>query len=239
LETVYYDFHIHSALSPCAANDMTPNNIVGMAVLNGLDVIAVTDHNTFGNVESVMKVAAKHNIIVLPGAEIDTAEEVHVLCLFCDLDSALAFENCLSSYYSGFPNRKDIFGDQLLFDENDNLVGEIDRMLLSATSISFDNLFALVSEFGGAFIPAHIDRSSYSVLSNLGFLPEYLNIPAVEVSPGGLSKSFLDGNNKIPPNTRIVTSSDAHYLWDIAEKWQFLTLSELSPRAIIDLLSKK
>jgi PHP family Zn ribbon phosphoesterase len=239
LETVYYDFHIHSALSPCAANDMTPNNIVGMAVLNGLDVIAVTDHNTFGNVESVMKVAAKHNITVLPGAEIDTAEEVHVLCMFCDLETALAFENRLSPHYSDFPNRKDIFGDQLLFDENDNFVGEVDRMLLSATSISFDDLHALVSEFGGAFIPAHIDRSSYSVLSNLGFLPKYLNIPTVEVSNNGLKRNFLDKNNQIPPDTRIVTSSDAHYLWDIAEKGQLLSLCKYSPNGIIEFLSKK
>jgi len=215
---------------------MTPNDIVGMAVLNGLGLIAVTDHNSFGNVESVIKAAQGKELIVLPGAEIETSEEVHVLCLFASLDDALGFERELLPSFSAMQNRPDIFGEQILYDENDNVTGVMERMLLASVSVSFDELLRITEKYGGAFIPAHVDRNSYSVLSNLGFLPPDLNIPVVEVSALGVEQGFAQQNADLLPKCRTITSSDAHYLWDIAESTNVLQLEELSPEAAIAAL---
>ena len=233
---VYYDLHIHSALSPCAADDMTPNDIVSMALLNELDVIALTDHNSFSNVQSVQKAAQGSGLIVLPGAEIQTAEEVHVVCLFSDLDNALSFDEKLSEYYFKAKNRPDIFGRQIIYDENDVEVGEMERMLMAACSVSFDDLFLMVNNAGGAFIPAHIDRSSNSVISNLGFMPPHLDIPIVEVSPNGIARGFLENNPKHIDGKKIITSSDAHQLWKIAERERFLEIEEKSAQAVVNAL---
>jgi len=215
---------------------MTPNDIVGMALLNGLDMIAVTDHNTLGNTESVLKAARRNDLIALPGTEVSTAEDVHVLCLFDSMDKAMGFESELQQYYSAISNRKDIFGNQLLFNENDAVTGELDRMLIAATSISFDDLYYLVNKHNGAFIPAHIDRDSFSVLSNLGFLPPHLDIHTLEVSAFGIENGFLEQNSGSYPNNRFVFSSDAHHLWDIADKKHFLMLPERSAEAAIEFL---
>ena len=233
---VYYDLHIHTALSPCANDDMTPNDIVGMALINGLDLIAVTDHNSVSNAQAVVGAAAGKELIVLPGVEVSTAEEVHVLCLFSDPETALSFEAELSSYYSPIKNRIDIFGNQILLDKNDCVKGEEERMLIAPTTISFDRLYQLVHEHGGAFIPAHLDRDSFSVLSNLGFLPPDLTIGTLEVSSRGFEKGFDKLNPELFENHKIVVSSDAHQLWVISEKEHFLMLPELTAKAAIDYL---
>ena len=239
---VYYDLHIHSALSPCGNEDMTPNDIVGMSLLNGLDLIAVTDHNSLLNVEPVMKAAEAaslqhgRKLIVLPGVEVSTAEEVHVVCLFRNLESAKSFEAELSPFYSEYLNRVDIFGPQILFDCDDNVIGEVERMLIAPTSISFDALYYLVNKCDGAFIPAHVDRDSFSVMSNLGFLPPDLNIGTVEVSLRGAEKGFDKQNADLFRKNKMIFSSDAHQLWAINEKERFLELNELSADAAIDFL---
>jgi len=239
---VYYDFHIHSALSPCADDDMTPNDIVGMALLNGLDLIAVTDHNSLSNAESVIKAAKAERartgkeLIVLPGIEVSTAEEVHTLCLFGDIESALGFESELSPYYSSIKNRTDIFGNQLLYDENDKVIGELERMLIAPTTISFDALYQLTFKHGGAFIPAHVDRDSFSVLSNLGFLPPHLAIKTIEISLKGAENGFDKQNAEQFALNTVIFSSDAHHLWVISEKEHFIMLPERSAKAAIDYL---
>jgi len=239
---VYYDLHIHSALSPCADDDMTPNDITGMALLNGLDLIAVTDHNSFSNVESVMKAAQSlrlkqgKDLIVLPGIEVSTEEEVHVLCFFSDLETARIFESELFPFYSTLINRADIFGNQFLFDEYDRKTGEEKRMLIASASISFDNLFLLVNEYGGAFVPAHVDRDSFSVISNLGFLPPHLSIRSIEVSIAGAKNGFDKHNEEFFPQQKIIFSSDAHQLWNISEKDHYILLPELSAKAAVDYL---
>ena len=240
--SVYYDLHIHTALSPCANDDMTPNDIVRMALLNGLDMIAVTDHNTFDNAESVVKAAKSvhaqsgKELIVLPGIEVSTAEEVHVLCLFRDIESALKFEAELFPYFSGLSNRIHIFGNQIIYDENDRVTGELERMLIAPASISFDNLYLLVNKHKGAFIPAHIERNSFSLLSNLGFLPPHLDINTLEVSQKSTSNGFYEKNKEIYSKNKIVFSSDAHQLWTISERENFLLLPERNSGAAIDYL---
>jgi len=233
---VYYDLHIHSALSPCCDNDMTPNDIVGMAVLNNLDLIAVTDHNSFSNVKAVIKAAQDKELIVLPGIEVATVEEVHVICLFSEPEEALSFENELIPFFSSLPNRTDIFGSQFLYDENDNIAGEVDRMLLAPASISFDDLHTLTNKYNGAFIPAHIDRDSFSVISNLGFLPPHLDINTVEISQRGIEKGYAKKNENMLSGKKIVFSSDAHQLWSINDKIHFMMLPERTARAAVDFL---
>ena len=242
MQPVYYDLHIHSALSPCANDDMTPNDIVGMAILNGLDMIAVTDHNAFSNVESVIKAAQAayiktgKELIVLPGIEVSTAEEVHVVCLFPDLETAYGFEKELTPYFSVLSNRVDIFGHQFLYNENDNITGEVDRMLIASASISFDDLYVLVNKHNGAFIPAHIDRNSFSVISNLGFLPPHLGINTIEISTRGVESGFVKENAELYSNKKMIFSSDAHQLWGISEKENSLILPERCAKAAIEFL---
>jgi hypothetical protein len=217
---------------------MTPNDIVGMALLNGLDIIAVTDHNTLANVKSVIKAAQtlEKELIVLPGIEVSTVEEVHVICLFYDLKTALSFETELFPYYSTISNRVDIFGRQLLYDEKDRVIGEETRMLIAPTSVSFDKLYHLTHKYSGAFIPAHIDKESFSVLSNLGFLPPNLVINTLEVSRRGFESGFNKQNTKRFADKKMIFSSDAHQLWDISEKEHYLMLPERSAKAAIDFL---
>jgi len=214
---------------------MTPNDIVGMALLNGLDMIAITDHNALTNAASVIKAARGKDLIVLPGIEVSTAEEVHVLCLFSSIESASDFEAKLSPLFSTQANRTDIFGEQLLYDENDQITGSIERMLIAPTTISFDDLYILTHKSGGAFVPAHVDRDSFSVISNLGFLPPNLSIAAVEVSLRGEENGYDKKNVGHFPNCKMIFSSDAHHLWDISERKHSLLLSDKNSEAAIDL----
>ena len=239
---VYYDLHIHSALSPCAGEDMTPNDIVGMSLLNGLDMIAVTDHNSFLNVPTVMKVAQEaktqsgKELIVLPGIEISTAEEVHVICLFSDMESAESFEHEFLPFRSPLQNRAEIFGEQIIYDEHDRIAGYEENMLIAPTAITFDDLYNLTHKNNGAFIPAHIDRTSFSVISNLGFLPPHLIINTIEVSQTGAANGFDKENAEIYSLNKIIFSSDAHQIWMINEKTNFIMLPERSAKAAVDYL---
>ncbi len=209
---VYYDFHIHSALSPCADGDMTPNNIVNMSIIKGLDAIAVTDHNSCGNVRAVIE-AAGDNILVIPGMEIETSEEVHMVALFPDIESAEKMEQILKESAPPIKNRPEIFGNQSYMDKDDNVIGEEERLLVTACGLDIFEVAEKVKGLGGITYPAHIDRESYSVVSNLGFLPPDLPVGSVEItrkSREELSPQYAEFN--------IITSSDAHYLGDISEK---------------------
>ena len=242
MHRVYYDLHVHTALSPCADDDMTPNDIVGMSLLNGLDMIAVTDHNSLANAESVIKAAEStraqqgKSLIVLPGIEVSTAEEVHVLCLFDALNNAQDFEFELCPFYTEIKNREDIFGTQLIYDSEDRVTGQMERMLIAPATISFDALCILTNKHGGAFIPAHVDRGSFSVISNLGFLPPHLDINTVEVTPKGVQDGFNMENTAGFAGKNIISSSDAHELGAISERKYFLLTPEKTGKAAIDYL---
>lgn len=228
-----YDLHIHSALSPCADNDMTPNNIVNMALIKGLDIIAVTDHNSCANVRAVAE-AAGGRILVIPGMEIETAEEVHVACYFPDIESAEKMGQLVRSRMLEIKNETEIFGNQYYMNSEDEVTGEEDILLVSASSIDIYEVFSAVQRLGGAAVPAHIDRTSYSIISNLGFLPPDIDIASVEITKANRDKLREDytGYN-------ILTNSDAHYLWDISEPENFLNISSKSTKNLIDFLCKK
>ena len=168
----YYDLHIHSCLSPCGDNDMTPDSIAGMGELNGLDIMALTDHNTLKNCPAFFKAVKRHGIIPVAGTELTTAEDIHVVCLFPTLSGAMEFENVLESKRIKIKNRPDIFGEQRITDENDNITGYDDYLLINATALSLEEVPQAAEEYGGVCFPAHIDRQSNGLLAVLGFSPK-------------------------------------------------------------------
>lgn len=230
---LYYDLHIHSALSPCGDMDMTPNNIVNMSIIKGLDVIAVTDHNTCGNVRAVME-AAGDNLVVIPGMEVETSEEVHVVCLFPDIESAEEMEKLIREKSDFMKNRPEIFGRQCYMNAEDEIVGEEENLLVSASGLDIYQVVENTVRLGGVAIPAHIDRTSYSVLSNLGFIPPDLIVPAVEITAANreaMQKEYGD--------YFALTNSDAHYLGDISEKLYYLDISaKISAENLCKIISK-
>jgi len=206
---MHYDLHIHSSLSPCADDDMTPANIAGMARLKGLGMIALTDHNSGGNLAAMDKAARDAGLMFVPGVEATSREEAHILVYFSALDEAQRFTDNLYDSLPDIANRPELFGRQLLMDENDTPVAEVPKLLLQATPYSVDELVAMARAAGGAAVPAHINRDSFSVISNLGFIPPGL-FKYVEVAP-----------NLPLPRTDIaygiLRSSDAHSLDSISE----------------------
>ena len=213
---LYYDLHIHSCLSPCGDDDMTPANIAGMAAVKGLDVIALTDHNSCKNCPAILKHGEEYGITVIPGMELTTAEEVHVVCLFPALGNAMAFDGYVYEHLLPIKNREDIFGKQQIMDADDQVTGNVERLLIGATDISFDQVFGLVEAYRGIAYPAHIDKSTTSLLSNLGFVPPDSSFTCAEIS----TFDHLHQIQKEHPyflQCKMLSSSDAHYLEDIRE----------------------
>jgi len=231
------DLHIHSALSPCSDNDMTPNNIVNMACLKGLDIIAVTDHNSAENVQAVLKCASDKKIIVVPGMEVETREEVHLLCLFPGLDEVMKAQDSVYGAMPDIKNRVDIFGSQLIMNEEDEVIGSLERLLLTAADLGVDDVFEIAKSLGGVAIPAHVDRDSYSIISNLGFIPDNLDIKYVEFSRNCDITGYLARNPFLGEFKHII-SSDAHELGSILERESFIDLEEMSIECLIHTLGR-
>ena len=225
---IYYDFHLHSALSPCGDSDMTPNNIVGMAKIIGLDAIAVTDHNTVGNVRAAMEVGRELGVTVVPGMEVETAEEIHILTLYPSIEAA---EYAAKEVYDHLPmikNRPDIFGEQCFMDSEDNITGYEEKLLLTATTLSYNSLFDLVGTAGGLFIPAHVDRHSYSMLTNFGFMPDDVDIKYVELSKRVEDvQGYLESRSELK-KYKLFRDSDAHYLTDLSERVNSFEIDNVS-----------
>ncbi len=230
--SLFYDLHIHSALSPCGDEDMTPNNIVNMSYIKGLDIIAITDHNSCGNIRPVMEVAAG-KIKVVPGMEITTSEEVHVLCYFPDVESAEDMGRLIYQHLPDMRNNPEIFGRQLLLDRNDEIIGVEEKLLVNAVDLDIYEVAEETRRRGGLFVPAHIDRTSYSITSNLGFMPPDLTVDGVEITSKGLAE-FGNQYEEIG----IISSSDAHYLEDISEKENMIDKNNKYTQKIYEFLCK-
>ncbi|MEF9959653.1 MAG: PHP domain-containing protein [Niameybacter sp.] len=231
---VSYDFHIHTAASPCGDEQMTPNNIINLCQLLGKQMIAITDHNTCCNCQAVMSLGADKGIWVLPGMEIECMEEFHVIALFPTLESACEVEKEVHAHMPDLKNRVSIFGNQWVMNARDEIVGEVERILLTATGLSIYDLCPLVRAYGGVIYPAHIDRTSYSIISNLGLVPEDLGFQIIEVSKSANIDDYAPGY----PGVRIVSSSDAHYLEQLCEKEFFLELPDISLTTLWRALKK-
>ena len=221
----YYDFHIHSCLSPCADNDMTPNNIAGMAALAGLNIVALTDHNSCRNCPAFFAAAKKQGIIPVAGMELTTSEDIHIVCLFEALEDALQFDKAVDSYRIRVKNRTDIFGDQLLMDENDAVIGTEEDLLSNATQLSLDDVPALVEQFQGVCYPAHVDRESNGILATLGMFPPTPHFALAELHDM-IKREVLRPMHPQLEQMLLLNGSDAHYLWDIRDKEHFLELED-------------
>jgi len=209
------DLHIHSCLSPCAAIDMSPKAIVEKSLEIGLDFIALCDHNSAENVGAAIRAGRHRGLFVLPGLEINSMEEVHTLAIFDREEQALAMQEIVYARLEG-SNRPDVFGDQVVANEFDEVEAFNDRLLIGAAGIELHELVHEIRRLGGLSIAAHVDRPSYSVLGQLGFIPDDLPLAALEVSRNG-SIDALRGD--LPGveerGIGLVTSSDAHELEDI------------------------
>ncbi len=229
----YYDFHMHSCLSPCAENDMTPHNIAGMGSLAGLDVMALTDHNSCKNCPAFFEAAPVYGVIPVAGMELTTAEDIHVVCLFETLESALAFDEAVDQRRMKVPNNVRIFGDQLILNGSDEEIGTEAYYLPAAADITVDDAPAFAARYGGVAYPAHVDRESNGVIAALGTFPD---------TPGYLNAEFYDQTKRegymelypILREKRILVSSDAHRLTAIRDKsvWFDLPDGAESPEEI-------
>ncbi len=232
------DLHIHSCLSPCGEEEMTPGNIAGVAKLNGLDIIALTDHNTCGNCQSFFAACETYGVVPVAGMELTTSEDVHLLCLFRTLSEAITFSAVVGKARILIQNRPEIFGRQLLIDQEDEPCGEEEQLLINATTLSLEDAAQLAAAHRGIAIPAHIDRESNGMLSVLGGMPETPDFPTVEIK---VTQELprLWGEHPILRRKRHIVSSDAHRLWEIAEQGYAINLpceSGASDQAVRDAL---
>lgn len=234
-----YDLHIHSCLSPCGDMDMTPGNIAGMAMIKELKIIALTDHNTARNTPALVKAADEYGIIALPGMELTTQEEIHVVCLFEDTEAALAFDAYVYERLLKVRNKPKIFGEQVIMNEMDEPVGEEEFLLINATEIPFDDVYDTVASFGGIMIPAHLDKTSTSLISSLGMIPPDAKFTCAEVKNLDRLHSLMREHPYLE-NCRIISDSDAHYLEDISEPVHTLAFPDDHPskRDILNALIK-
>ncbi len=220
----YYDLHIHSVLSSCADVLMSPNNIMNMTMLNELDFVSVTDHNSLLHADTFIELSESYDFIFIPGVEVTTIENIHVLCYFKSYALAMKFQVQLEKYIEKVDYDKEYFGYQQLLDVNDEEIEIIDYSLRDCTSLTINELIKLAKKYEAIVIPAHINKQSYSIL-NLDIDISKLNINAIELSSNCNIEEFLN-NNKELEKYKIVINSDSHCITDISEKNNYIELEE-------------
>ncbi len=182
LQTYIAELHVHTVLSPCAEVEMIPPLIVQQALARGINLMAVTDHNACANVAAVQQAAAGTGLVVLPGMEVQTREEVHVLCLFDGLEQALAWDVEVRAALPALENDGEHFGEQFVVDATGDFVRREGQLLLTSAQLSIETVCQRVARLGGVTIPAHVDRPAFGLIANLGLMPPGLPVAAVEVS---------------------------------------------------------
>ncbi|HNX55883.1 MAG TPA: PHP domain-containing protein [Prolixibacteraceae bacterium] len=211
MQTYRTDLHIHTVLSPCGDLEMSPANIVSAALAGGLNIIGITDHNSTQQCKLVWKLGLKAGLTVIPGCEVTTQEEVHCLTLFPDFDALTEFQRFLDRRLTFIPNDPEIFGYQVVVDEDENIEEKFDNYLGASVDASIEEVERNVHELSGIFIPAHVDRPRNSLFSQLGFLPPELKIDALQISKLS-EEDALRSKYKIPSEITIVKFSDSHFL---------------------------
>lgn len=220
---MFYDLHMHSCLSPCADDAMTPNNICNMAFIKGLDLIAVTDHNSTKNLPAVDRVAASLGLKLLYGAELETSEEVHVLGLFNTLEKSQKFQEWIDSKMPEVKNDEEFFGHEWIMNEMDEKTGDETRLLLVSLNATLEETVDAIHEYGGRAILAHVLDRANSVTNQLGFIPMDLPYDGLEVKNDEQRLRVIVANPWITEDsTNWFIDSDAHYLTDISEPDHFL-----------------
>jgi len=230
MPSFFYDLHMHSCLSPCADDDMTPNNICMMAKLKGLDIIAVTDHNSAKNLPAVKAVADQVGVMLLPGIEITTREEVHMLAYFESVEKAQEMGLFVRDHLLPMKNKPDFFGHQLVMNEDDEVIEEEDALFIGATTLPMDELAQKARELGGVPVPAHINRGSNGLLINQGFVPPWLNFATLEVT------AHMPCDENATKGCLQIHDSDAHNLGDMHEQEFAIELESLTPACLLEKL---
>ncbi len=225
-----FDLHLHSCLSPCGGEDNTPANLAGMCALAGLEVVALTDHNTCGNCAAFCRAAEHYGLLALPGMELTTVEEAHVVCLFPGLAEADAFSALVREKLPPLKNNPAVFGPQIYMNEEDRTLGEEDAFLAGASAIGINDVTALAASFGGVAYPAHIDRPSFSLLANLGLWDPAMGFSVAEISKNCPPDLFDRPDLRGIPH---FDGSDAHYLDQIRDAHQYMELPERTPQAAL------
>ena len=198
------DLHIHTCLSPCAELEMTPVNIVRKAVQAGLNVIGICDHNSCENVPYVRKSADRESLIVIGGMEITSSEEVHILAFFDKEEELFSLQEIIYSNLHGV-NNETLYGEQVIVNEKDEVLGFSSKLLIGATELTLEKIVQYVHRLNGIAIPSHVDRKSFSIISQLGFIPEGLQVDALELSSREKASCC---ESSLP----VVAFSDAHRL---------------------------
>ena len=207
------DLHIHTCLSPCAQSDMLPTAIIKRAKEKNLDAIGICDHNSAENVQAVKRAGQKKGVQVLGGMEICSSEEIHILAFFNNDDALLKMQDIVYENLSGENNEK-YFGEQLIVDENNRVTGSTKKLLIGSTSLGIDKIVESVHSLGGLAVASHVDRDSFSIIAQLGFIPEELPLDALELSWRCESGEV---NNYESYGLPLVKSSDAHFLSDVGK----------------------
>jgi len=202
------DLHIHSLLSPCASLDMSPHEIIAHAMSRGLDMIAITDHNSTLHCALMVELGREAGITVLRGAEVTSAEDVHSLVILPGEAETISFQKWIDDNCGKIPNDPDIFGDQVVVDRDENVIREIEHFLPAALNATLDEVESAAHRHGALFIPAHIDRPSMSIISQLGFIPDDLYVDALE--------TVGEMNDLLYP---VIANSDAHIPGQIGRRF--------------------
>ena len=211
------DLHVHTVLSACAETEMLPELILARAQELGLSLIAVTDHNSAENVTAMLKAAEGTGVAVLPGMEVQTREEVHLLCLFDTLEQAKYWQEIVYAHLPRLKNKESVFGTQVVLNADGEPSGTNDRLLATSTFLSVEEVVQRVHGVNGLCIPAHVDRPAYSIIANLGFIPHDLRVRGVEIS-------HLVGPNEACTRFQqlkhysLVTGGDAHRLKEMTRR---------------------
>ncbi|NOY65195.1 MAG: PHP domain-containing protein [Nitrospirae bacterium] len=216
------DFHIHTCLSPCAELDMTPRRIIGRAMERSLDIIAITDHNAAENVFAANRIES--SVTIIPGMEITTSEEAHVIALMPDIDSLMELRSIVKESMPAIITEKLAF-EQVIVNENDEVEGFIKELLINATSLEAERVVKIIHQYGGIAIAAHVDRDVYSILTQLGFIPDDMDFDALEIS---FRTSHDEAETILQPYRRYpwIKSSDAHHLVDIGRCYTEFLIKE-------------
>lgn len=231
------DLHIHTLLSPCASLEMSPARIVSEAKKRGLDIIGITDHNTTRQCREVVRIGDTEGVMVICGVEVTTQEEVHCLAFFENFDKMDAFQEYLDIHLPDVKNSPEKFGDQVWVDEDEMIAGEERRLLISALDVSIEKVEKKVHELNGVFIAAHFDRPSYSVISQLGFIPEALKLDGVELTDISKRESMVN-TFSIRKEIAFITSSDAHHPHQIGSRFVELDMKDATFKEFKRVLEK-
>ncbi|HXF06173.1 MAG TPA: PHP domain-containing protein [Blastocatellia bacterium] len=220
------DLHIHTCLSPCADLEMSPRQIVSAAKRRGLDVIGICDHNSAENVPAVARNAAREGITVIGGMEVTSREEVHILALFDKDDDLFSLQEIVYEHLHGTNDEK-LYGEQVIVNEEEEIIGFSNRLLIGATELTTERLVDLIHERDGLAIAAHVDREGFGIIGQLGFIPEGLPLDALELADP-TKRAHIPLKNRLP----FITSSDAHKLEDVGRRtttflMKTVTLQEL------------